>query len=127
MEGTREWRHERVLDCSLPALPRDSLGEGLEDDPEVGPDHRADQQRRGRAFDVEMAAGCLPSLGDEHDRQGVGHRPEEECELPPAVALDQVRVSLDHAHQADELAPEWMLFADDHELTSSSSSSSSSS
>ena len=51
----RERRHERVLDRALPALPRDGLGEDLEDDPEVGPDHGADQQDRRLALDVERA------------------------------------------------------------------------
>ena len=38
-----EGRHERVLDRPLPPLPRNGLGEDLEDDPEVRPDNRADQ------------------------------------------------------------------------------------
>ena len=51
----RERRHERVLDRALPALPRDRLGEDLEDDPEVRPDDGADQERRRRRVDVDLA------------------------------------------------------------------------
>ena len=42
----------------------------------------------------------LDAVGDEHDRERVGDRPDEERELPPAVALDQVGVALDHAERA---------------------------
>ena len=82
VHGPRQRRHERVLDRPLPALPGDGLGQDLEDDPEVGPDHRADQQRGRLALDVEMAAGGLDALGDEHDRQRVGDRPDEEARAP---------------------------------------------
>ena len=50
----RERRHERVLDRPLPALPGHRLGEELEDDPEVRPDDRADQQRRRGPVDVDL-------------------------------------------------------------------------
>ena len=100
----RQRGHERVLDGPLPALPRDGLGEDLEDDPQVGPDHRADEQARRLALDVELAAGRLDALGDEDDRQRVGDGPREERELPEAVALDQVGVALDHAQERDGLA-----------------------
>ena len=90
VHGARERGHERVLDRPLPALPGDGLREDLEHDPEVGPDDRADQQDRRLALDVERAAAGLDAVGDEDDRQRVGDRPDEERELPPAVALDQV-------------------------------------
>ena len=44
---------------------------------------------------------ALIALRDEDDRERVRERPEEERELPPAVALDQVPVALDHAREGD--------------------------
>ena len=99
----RERRHERVLDRPLPALPGDRLGEDLEDDPEVGPDDGADQQDRGHPVDVDLAARRLDPLGDEDDRERVRDRPEEERDVPPDVALDEVHVALDDPGEADQL------------------------
>ena len=96
----RERRHERVLDRPLPALPGDRLHEELEDDPEVGPDDGADQQRRHRRVDVERAAGRLDALRDEDDRERVRDRPDEERDVPPDVALGEVDVALDDAAAA---------------------------
>jgi hypothetical protein len=70
--------HEGVLDRPFPALPGHRLGHELEDDPEVRPDHRADEQERGGPGDVDAAAGRLHAVGDEDDRQRVGDRPDEE-------------------------------------------------
>src|SRR5207253_7854909 len=77
-----------------------------EDDAEVRPDHGADQQCRRRAVDVELPAGGVDALCDEHDRQRVRERPDKERELPPGVALDEVGVALEDAREADELMPE---------------------
>src|SRR5205814_56064 len=71
--------------------------------PEVGPDHGADEQDRRHAVDVDVAALGLDALGDEDDRERVRDRPEEERDVPPDVALDQVDVALDHAAEPDEL------------------------
>ena len=46
------------------------------------------------------------ALGDEDDRQRVGDRPDEEGDVPPDVALDQVDVALDDADEADHLVTE---------------------
>ena len=35
-----------VYSIPLPALPGDGLGDDLEDDPQVGPDHAADEELR---------------------------------------------------------------------------------
>ena len=97
----RDRRHERVLDRPLPALPRDRLGDDLEDDPEERPDHAADEQLR-----LELVARGrreADAAGDEHDRQGVRDRPEQEREIPQDVALDEVEVPLDDAVQRDRL------------------------
>src|SRR5262249_34553617 len=59
--------------------------------------------RRGRAVDVDLTAGRLDPFGDEHDRERVRERPDEERELPPEVALDQVPVALDDACERDRL------------------------
>ena len=106
MDRAGKRRHERVLDRAFPAFPRDGLGQDLEDDAEVRPDDGADQQRRRRAIDVELAAGGVDALGDEDDRERVRERPDEERELPPDVALDQVGVPLEHAGEADQLVAE---------------------
>src|SRR3954454_9119267 len=103
MHGACQRSHERVLDRPLPPLPRDRLDQELEHDAEVGPHHRADQQDRRQTVDVDLAAFGDDALGDEDDRQRVGRGPEEERDLPPCVAPDQVPVSLDHSVQADEL------------------------
>src|SRR5439155_25842475 len=78
----------------------------FEDDPEIRPDHGADQQDRREAVDVDLASLRDDALRDEDDRQRVRGRPEEERDLPPRVALDQVPVALDHPVQADELVTE---------------------
>ena len=103
VDGPRERRHERVLDRPLPALPGDGLGEDLEDDPEVGPDDGADEQGRRHLVDVDLPAGRLDALRDEDDRQRVRDRPEEERDVPPDVALDEVDVALEDAGEADQL------------------------
>src|SRR6185437_10802783 len=87
----------------LPALPGHGLGGDLEDDPEVGPDHGADEQDRRDPVDVDRPARRRDALGDEDDRERVRDRPEEERDVPPDVALDQVDVALDHAAEPDEL------------------------
>src|SRR5207249_5548716 len=62
---------------------------------------------------------------DEDDRQRVGARPEEERELPPDVALDEVPVPLDDAAEPDELvADDCCRYADHYAITSRSLSSS---
>jgi hypothetical protein len=86
VRGARQRCHERVLDGPFPSLPRDGLDQQLEDDPEVGPHDRSDQQDRGQLVDVDLAAGRLDALGDEDDRERVRGRPEEERDLPPRVA-----------------------------------------
>ena len=117
----RERRHERVLDRPLPALPGDGLGEDLEDDPEVGPDHGADEQDRRHLVDVDLPAGGLDALGDEDDRERVRDRPDEERDVPPDVALDEVDVALDDAGEADELVAERLRPLPAHHSSSSSS------
>src|SRR5207253_6887910 len=101
-----EGRHERVLDRALPALPGNGLDQDFEEDAEVGPDDCADQQRGSRTVDVELAARSVDPLSDEDDRQRVRQRPDEERELPPDVALDEVGVPLEHAGEADQLVTE---------------------
>src|SRR4029079_17073932 len=103
VHGAGERRHERVLDRALPPLPGDRLREELEDDPEVRPDDRPDQERGRRAVDVDRAAGGLDPLRDEDDRERVGDRPDEEREVPVDVAPREVDVPLDDAGQADQL------------------------
>ena len=103
VHGPRDRGHERVLDRPLPALPGDGLREDLEDDPEVGPDHGADQQDRGDLLDVDVAAGRRDALRDEDDRERVRDRPDKERDVPPDVALDEVDVPLDHAAEPDQL------------------------
>jgi hypothetical protein len=120
----RERRHERVLDRPFPALPRNGLGEDLEDDPEVGPDHGADEQDRGHLVDVDLPAAGLDALGDEDDRQGVRDGPDEEGDVPPDVALDEVDVALDDAGEADQLVPDGCGCAFGHQSSSSGFSSS---
>src|SRR5947207_2330112 len=101
MHGPRERGHERVLDRALPALPRDRLREDLEDDPELGPDHGADQEDRRQPV---LRVRCEPDrLRDEDHRERVRDRPDEERELPPDVALDEVPVALDDAPEPDQL------------------------
>ena len=103
----RERRHERVLDRPLPALPGDGLGQDLEDDPEVGPDDGADRAAIVvTSLTSICAAGRLDALRDEDDRQRVRDRPEEERDVPPDVALDEVDVALDDAAEADQLVAE---------------------
>ena len=106
MDRARERRHERVLDCPLPALPGDRLSEDLEDDPEVGPDDGAHEQDRRHLVDVDLPAAGLDALGDEHDRERVRDRPDEERDVPPDVALDEVDVPLDDSGEADQLVAE---------------------
>src|SRR5207247_5811304 len=60
---------------------------------------------RSQAVDVDRAALCDDALRDEDDRERVRGRPEEERDLPPGVALDEVPVALDHPVEADELVP----------------------
>ena len=122
----RERGHEGVLDRPLPALPGNRLGEDLEDDPEVGPDHGPDQQDRRQLADVDLAARRLDPAGDEHDRERVGCRPEEERKLPPGVALDQVPVPLDDPAEPDQLVTDGHGNRSHQAYTSRSSSSSAS-
>src|SRR5207237_4006933 len=105
----------------------DRLDQQLEDDAEVRPDDCPDQQDRRQPVDVDAAALGDDALRDEDDRQRVRRRPEEERDLPPRVALDQVPVALDHPVQADELVPEGcggLPHANTPRSASSSSSSS---
>ena len=62
VHGTRERRHERVLDRPLPALPRDGLHEEAEEDAEVRPDDGADEQVRHVLVHVELDAARLHAL-----------------------------------------------------------------
>src|SRR5439155_20230406 len=55
------------------------------------------------AVDVHPPALRDHAFRDEDDRERVRRGPEEERDLPPRVALDQVPVALDHPVQADEL------------------------
>src|SRR5204862_5049339 len=48
----------------------------------------------------------LDAFGDEDDRERVRERPDEEGQLPPRVALDEVRVPLEHSRQPDQLVAE---------------------
>ena len=121
----RERRHERVLDRPLPALPRDRLGEDLEDDPEVGPDHGADQQHRGQP--VLLGGREARGLRDEDDRERVRDRPDEERELPHRVALDEVPVPLDDPVAGRSARGGLRAAIGSHAVTSSSSSCRSSS
>src|SRR5581483_329527 len=102
-------------------------GQDLEDDPEVGPDDGADQELRRQPVDVDLPAGRLDALADEDDRQRVRDRPDEEGELPPGVALDQVPVALDDPREADQLVPDACGERGHQANTSRSASSSSSS
>ena len=45
----------------------------------------------------------VDAAGDEHDRERVGDRPEQEREVPEEVALRQVEVALDDAVEPDQL------------------------
>src|SRR6185312_6787226 len=94
------------------------------DDPEVGPDDRPDEQDRGHLVDVDLAAAGLDALGDEDDRERVRDRPDEEGDVPPDVALDEVDVPLDDAGEADQLVAEGCCCAR-HYFSSSSGFSSS--
>ena len=100
----RDRRHERVLDRPFPALPRDRLGDDLEDDPEERPDHAADEQLRREL--VLRGRREVDAARDEHDRERVGDRPEQEREVPEEVALRQVQVALDDAVEPDQLVAE---------------------
>ena len=64
------------------------------------------EQDRRHAVDVDLPAGRLDALGDEDDRQRVRDRPDEERDVPPDVALDEVDVPLDDSGEADQLVPE---------------------
>src|SRR5262249_59642454 len=99
----------------------------LEDDPEVRPDHGPDQEHRRQPVDVDPGTGCLDALGDEHDRERVRDRPEEERQLPPRVAPDEVPVALDDAAEPDQLAPQRPPGCALHHANTSRSSSSSAS
>src|SRR5438067_13872635 len=101
VDETRQRRHERVLDRPLPALPRDRLGHELEDDPEEGPDRRADEQSRRQP--VLAGGGQVLRTRDEDDRERVRDRPDHEREIPEEVALREIDVPLDDPEQADEL------------------------
>jgi len=125
VDRARQRRHERVLDRSLPALPGDRLREDLEDDPEIGPDDGSDEQDRRHLIDVDLAAGGLDALGDEDDRERVRDRPDEERDVPPDVALDEVDVPLDDAGEADQLVAEGCCGSFRHYFSSSSGFSSS--
>jgi len=56
---------------------------------------------------VWRSTSSVPPLAstpsDEHDRERVRDGPDEERELPQAVALDQVGVALDDAREGDRL------------------------
>ena len=49
------------------------------------------------------AGGDADAARDEHDRERVRDRPEQEREVPEEVALRQVQVALDDPVEADEL------------------------
>src|SRR5581483_488762 len=119
-----ERRHERVLDRPLPPLPGDCLGEDLEDDPEVRPDDGADQEHGRQAVDVHRRTARAEALRDEDDRERVRDRPDEERELPPDVAFDEVPVALDDAAEPDQLVPERERDLPRHQSNTSRSSSS---
>src|SRR2546423_8250055 len=68
---------------------------------------------------------CLHALRDEHDRERVRDGPEEERQLPPGVALDEVPVPLDDAAEPDQLAPQRRARCALHHANTSRSSSSS--
>ena len=72
--------------------------------------------------DVDLPAGGLDALGDEDDRERVRGRPDEERELPPRVALDQVPVALEDAAEPDELVTERLCCSTHQAHTSLSSS-----
>ena len=55
------------------------------------------------AVDVDVAAGRLDALADEDDRERVRDRPDEERDVPPDVAADEVHVALEDAAEADQL------------------------
>src|SRR6185437_5968666 len=114
----------RVLDGALPALPGHRLGLDLEDQAEVRPHHRADPEADHLPGHVEAVAAGLDALGAEHDRDGVRHGVEEPGQLPPDEHADQIRVSLDDAGEADQLAAERTRGLAPHACTSSSASSS---
>ena len=52
------------------------------------------------------AGGDADAARDEHDRERVRDRPEQEREIPEQVALGQVQVALDDAVEPDELVAE---------------------
>ena len=51
----------------------------------------------------DLAAHRRDALGDEDDRERVRDRPDEERDVPPDVALDEVDVALDDAAEPDQL------------------------
>src|SRR5262249_23979108 len=83
------------------------------------PDHAADQQLRREL--VLQRGRRVDALGDEDDRERVRARPEEERDLPPHVALDEVPVALDDAAEADELVSDSCCSLGDHYANTSRS------
>ena len=55
------------------------------------------------ASSFRAAGDDVDAARDEHDRQRVRDRPEQEREIPEEVALGQVEVALDDAVEADQL------------------------
>src|SRR6202022_452479 len=55
VRDTPHRRHERVLDRALPSLPRDGVGRLHEDQREIAPKQRADEQVQLRLAQVERA------------------------------------------------------------------------
>src|SRR5207248_9109784 len=63
-------------------------------------------RRRRGALNVGLAPGSLDARGDEDDRQRVRQRPDEQRQLPPRVALDEVGVPLEDAREPDQFVAE---------------------
>src|SRR5256712_133528 len=117
-------RHEGVLDGALPAFPSDGVGGLHEDQRQVAPEQRADQQVKLRPAQVEGAAGHPQrpqARGEEADRQHADDAVEEPHDLPAPVALVDVELPLGKAEQGAHLGSAHA----DHVTASSASSASS--
>src|SRR5947208_14565349 len=67
----------------------------------------------------------MDAIRDEHNRERVHTPPEEERDLPPDVALDEVPVALDDTAEPDELVTNCCCSLGDHYAITSRSLSSS--
>src|SRR5579885_1191469 len=95
MSAPADRRHERILDRAFPALPGDHLADRIEDDRQITPDQRADQQvqHQERRIDL-LAAYLLHRRADERDGKAVDDAVNQPDDFPSPVSLGQIDVSL---------------------------------